>query len=120
VINPVHYKPIMFFIVTRFHSFSRNNYCIIYLQYLFSLNKGNNLYYKSKSRFFVKHKNPHRSRIVIKFFTVIPDSLLEVLVPVLSGNISNILKFSDLYRNMLFVSKHTIWRENDTCLRVPI
>jgi len=59
-------------------------------------------------------------RIVIKVFTVIPDSLQEVLV-ILLGNMSNILKFSDFYRNMLFISKHTIWYEDDIIyLRVPI
>jgi len=30
-------------------------------------------------------------RILTKYFTAIPDSLLEVLVPVLLGNMSNIL-----------------------------
>ncbi|KAE9534495.1 hypothetical protein AGLY_008585 [Aphis glycines] len=55
-----------------------------------------NLYYKSKSHF------------------------LEVLVPHLLKDMSNILTFSDFYRNMLLVSKHNIWCENETYLRVSI
>jgi len=53
-------------------------------------------------------------RIVTKFFTVISDSLLEVLVLILLGNMSNIMSFPDFYRNVLFVFKHTILYENET------
>jgi len=48
-------------------------------------------------------------RIVTKFFPVIPESLLEVLVLLLLGNMSNILTFPNfteicyLYLNTLFV-----------------
>jgi len=55
---------------------------------------------------------------VITYFTIIPDSLLEVLAPLLLGNMSNILTLPDFYRKCLFVSKHTIWCENEKYPRV--
>jgi len=82
-----------------------------------------NLYYKIKPRFFVTHTNLRRSTYshqTFNCYTLIPDSLLEVLVPLLLGNMSNILTFSDLYRNMLFVSTHSIFCENKTYLSIPI
>lgn len=47
-------------------------------------------------------------RIIIKFFIVIPDSFLVVLVAHSSKDMSNISTFSDFYTNMLLVYKHTI------------
>lgn len=42
-----------------------------------------NLYYKSKSQFFVTQQIHTVQGIVAKFFTVIPESLLKGLVPFL-------------------------------------
>jgi len=78
-----------------------------------------NLYiYIIKASFFnfLSHVQIHTYRHIFYIFIfilfVIPDSLLEVLVPVLLGNMSNILIFLDFHRSMLFVFKHTIWCEN--------
>ncbi|KAE9524873.1 hypothetical protein AGLY_014923 [Aphis glycines] len=61
------------------------------------------LYIGKASPDFLSHIQIHIvQRIVTKYFTVIPDSLLEVLIPLLLRNMSNILKFLDFYRNMLF------------------
>jgi len=45
---------------------------------------------KTSLKFFVIHTNPHRSTTYRhqNMFTVIPNSLLEVLLPVLLGNMS--------------------------------
>jgi len=74
------------------------------------------LYYKSKSQCFVSYTNSQHSTYRHQMFYCIPHSLMQVLVPLLFGKMSNILKFSDFYRNMLFLSEHTIWCENETCL----
>jgi len=57
----------------------------------------NLLYYKNKLGFLKRIQIHTVQRIVTKFFTVIPDSFLEVSVPFLLGNTSNILIFLQKY-----------------------